>query len=281
MLLLDQGRVGGGSSSRGEGNVLRHDAPGGHAVWHELARRFPHAVRLRRKGSITLGDGLEHLEGEHLADARELEPALRPGIPGVYVEEDLQVDPLGTVRAIAATVPVREGVRVMRALPDRVQALGGEWIEAEAVVVATGADPNGPHDLDVSQRKGQLMALGPAPGLIRHKLIDARYPAEVAAVIEEALTGEVFVGSSRQDVWDVSGVDADINARMLARAVSFVPALAELPVTREWYGFRPYRPGGPFVGRRDSGVYAITGHEGAGVGLGPLHAKRLAREIAG
>ena len=59
-----------------------------------------------------------------------------------------------------------------------------------------------------------------------------------------------------------------------------LPALADLPVTRTWVGYRPYRPGGPFVGALDSGVYAINGHEGAGVGLGPLHARQLARAIA-
>ena len=133
-------------------------------------------------------------------------------------------------------------------------------------------------ELDVRPRRGQLVALGPAPGLVRHKVIDAAYPAPVAAVIEEAITGEVYVGSTRDDV----GFDpaAPHQAALLARAVHFMPALADLPVTRTWVGYRPYRPGGPFVGRLDSGVYAITGHEGAGVGLGPLHARQLARAIA-
>ena len=74
-------------------------------------------------------------------------------------------------------------------------------------------------------------------------------------------------------------LDPEVSRRMLARAVSFVPALGELPVTREWYGFRPFRREGPFVGRQASGVYAITGHEGAGVGLGPLHAQQLAAQL--
>ncbi len=151
----------------------------------------------------------------------------------------------------------------------------GERIAADVVVLARGPWETA---LGVVPRRGQLVALGPRPGLVRHKVIDAAYPAAVAAVIEEAVTGEVYVGSTRDDVGFDAG--APHQEALLARAVHFMPVLAELPVTRTWVGFRPYRSGGPFAGRLDSGVYAIGGHEGAGVGLGPLHALQLAREIA-
>ena len=132
-------------------------------------------------------------------------------------------------------------------------------------------------ELDVRPRRGQLVALGPAPGRVRHKVIDAAYPASVAAVIEEALSGEVYVGSTRDDVgFDATG---DRTAELRARAEHFMPGLADLPVTRTWVGFRPYRPGGPFVGRLDSGVWAIAGHEGAGIGGGPADARRLAQAL--
>ncbi len=274
MLLLERDAVGSGSSSKGEGNVLIADAPGGHAVWHELAERFPAAVKLRAKGSLTVGHDLAGLPGEHVAEARELEPALRPGFEGIYAEEDLQVDPLGTVRAMAATVPTRTGAEVVVAERHGVTLRDGERIAAGAVVLARGAWEA---ELGVRPRRGQIVALGPAPGLVRHKVIDAAYPAPIAAIIEEAVSGEVYVGSSRDDVgFDPAGPH---QAALLARAVHFMPALADLTVTRTWVGYRPYRPGGPFAGRLDSGVYAITGHEGAGVGLGPLHARQLARAI--
>lgn len=255
--------------------MLRADAPGGHAVWHELAARFPDAVRLRAKGSLTVGHDLAGMPGEHLPEASVIEPALRPGFEGVYVEEDLQVDPLGTIRAIAATVPTRTGAEVVAAAPHGVTLAGGERIAAGAVVLARGAWET---ELGVQPRRGQLVALGPAPGLVRHKVVDAMYPAPIAAVIEEALSGEVYVGSSRDDVGFDPG--APHERALVDRAVHFVPALADLPVTRTWVGYRPYRPDGPFAGRLPSGVYAIGGHEGAGVGLGPLHARQLARAIA-
>jgi glycine/D-amino acid oxidase-like deaminating enzyme len=261
--------------------VLRVDAPDGHAAWHALAARFPEAVKLREKGSLTLfeGDGAAALAaavgGEVVADPGEIEPALAPGLTAVLVREDLQVDPRATTQAMAAEVPVRTGAEVVRAEAAGVALADGERIAADAVVIAAGpwSAALAP-ELDVRPRRGQLVALGPAPGLVRHKLIDAAYPAPVAAVIEEALSGEVYVGSTRDDVGFDTG--APHQAALLARAARFVPALAGLPVTRTWIGFRPYRPGGPFVGRLESGVWAITGHEGAGIGNGPGDGRRLA-----
>lgn len=280
VLLLDRGELSGGTTGLGEGNVLLADAPGGHAVWHELAARFPAAVKLRAKGSLTIGDDLDGQPGEHVPEARDLEPALRPGLQGRYVAEDLQVDPRSTARAMAEEVPHRTHTEVTAAEAGGVTLADGERIAADAVVLALGPWTAAlAPELDVRPRRGQLVALGPRPGLVRHKVVDAAYPAAVAAVIEEAVTGEVYVGSTRDDVGFDPGTPHQ--AALLARAVHFMPALADLPVTRTWVGYRPYRPEGPFVGRLDSGVHAIVGHEGAGVGLGPLHALEIARELAG
>ena len=114
VLLLDRGEVSGGTTGLGEGNVLKADTPHGHAVWHELAERFPDAVRLRQKGSLTVGEDATRFEGEVIVDPHEIEPLLRPGLPpAVFVAEDLQVDPRGTARAMAAEVPVRTGAEVV------------------------------------------------------------------------------------------------------------------------------------------------------------------------
>ena len=296
MLLLDRGEVCSGTTGLGEGNVLAADAPGGHAVWHELAERFPEAVKLREKGSLTVfpepaspagtgvTDGAGELAaavgGEVVEDPAAIEPALRPGLPpAVLVAQDLQVDPRATVRAMAAEVPVRTGAEVVRVEAGGVALANGERLAASAVVLATGAWSAAlAPELDVRPRRGQLVALGPAPGLVRHKVVDATYPAPIASVIEEALGGEVYVGSTRDD----AGFDpaAPHTVALRERAARWMPALADLPLTRTWTGFRPYRPGGPFVGRLDSGVWAIAGHEGYGIGRGPLDGRRLAQAIA-
>jgi glycine/D-amino acid oxidase-like deaminating enzyme len=279
VLLLDRGEVSGATTGLGEGNVLRADAPDGHAAWLELAARFPEAVNLRAKGSLTVYEGEPKAEGELVEEPHRIEPALRPGLTGIYVEEDLQVDPRSAARAMAAEVPVRTSAEVVGALADGVELRDGERIAAEAVVIAAGPWSSAlAPELDVRPRRGQLVALRAEPGLVRHKVIDGAYPAPIAAVIEEAADGDVWVGSSRDDAGFDPG--APHEAALIARAATFMPRLAELPVARTWVGFRPYRPGGPFVGRLDSGVWAITGHEGAGIGNGPVDGRRLAQRLS-
>ena len=58
---------------------------------------------------------------------------------------------------------------------------------------------------------------------------------------------------------------------MTCAVSELVPLVSVTPVA--------VRATGPFVGRLDSGVYAITGHEGAGIGRGPADAVALARQL--
>ena len=103
MLLLDRGAVAGGTTGVGEGNVLVCDKrPGaerelaldGRDLWLELDERFP-AARVTRKGALLL----DHPDG---SPAPELEPELAPGLQVLREPDDLQVDPAGFTRALAA-----------------------------------------------------------------------------------------------------------------------------------------------------------------------------------
>jgi glycine/D-amino acid oxidase-like deaminating enzyme len=299
VLLLDRGTVSSGTTGLGEGNVLLADktpeelplARAGRAVWDDLAARFPGAVRIRRKGALVLFEDetapafAARLgpDAEVVADPQAVEPALAPGLPpAVLVPGDSQVDPRGTARAMAAEVPVREHATVAALDPHGVTLDSGERIAADAVALCAGPWSAAlARELDVRPRKGQLVALGPAPRLVVHKCFEASYLAlsGIAAVVEEALSGEVYAGSSRADVGFDTTVDPAVTQALHDRAARWFPALAGLPRTRAWAGLRPYRPGGIFCGRLDSGVYACTGHEGSGVGLGPVTGRRLAQFI--
>jgi glycine/D-amino acid oxidase-like deaminating enzyme len=69
---------------------------------------------------------------------------------------------------------------------------------------------------------------------------------------------------------------------MVERAARFVPRVADLPVRRAWSGFRPWLPDGlPAIGQVAEGVWTSTGHEGSGVGLGPISGALLADAISG
>jgi glycine/D-amino acid oxidase-like deaminating enzyme len=286
VLLLDRGAVSSGTTGLGEGNVLvcdkrpgpeRELATKGRDLWLELGERFP-AARVARKGSLVLGDG---------DDATQLEPALAPGTTARHDPDDLQVDPRGLARALAAEVPVREGAEVEAVAPGNVTLRGGERLTCEHVVVATGPWARELTGLPVEPRKGQLVALAAPRGLIRHKLLEAAYldsiagERTVAAVIEQTLDGdEVLVGSSRERVGFDATVRDQVTNAMLDRAARFVPALRDLPVKRAWCGFRAWLPDGlPAVGPLTDRVWTTTGHEGAGVALGPITGRLLAQLI--
>jgi glycine/D-amino acid oxidase-like deaminating enzyme len=293
VLVLDRAGVSEGTTGRGEGNVLVSDKlPGverdmtvlGRDLWGELGRRFA-AARVTRKGALLL----DHPVGE---DVGGLEPALAAGVRCVREPGDLQVDPAGLARAMLASLPVRTGETVVAADMGSVTMASGERLEARHVVVATGPWAGALTGLPVQPRKGQLVALGAPPGLIRHKLIEAAYidaaasgvPGRmIASVIEQTLDGdEVLVGSSRERVGFDEHVSEELTRAMIARAARFVPALAELPVRRAWCGFRPWLPDGlPAVGALDGGVWTSCGHEGSGVALGPISGLLLAQLITG
>ena len=293
VLLLDRGAVSGGTTGVGEGNVLVCDKPPGperelallgRDLWVELGERFP-AARVTRKGALLL----DHPDG---AEEAQLEPALAAGVRVLREPDDLQVDPGGMTRALAAELPVREGAAVASVEQGSVTLEDGERLACEHVVLATGPWAAALTGLPVEPRKGQLVALAAPPGMIRHKLIEAAYVDAVAAgdeglalavVVEQTLDGdEVLVGSSRERVGFEPTVREEVTQAMLERAARFVPGLRELEITRSWCGFRPWLPDGlPAVGPLRPGVWTSTGHEGAGVCHGPISGLLLAQMICG
>lgn len=293
VLVLERSAVAEGTTGVGEGNVLVCDKPPGperelallgRELWVELGERFP-AARVTRKGALLL----DHPDGSETAG---LEPALAPGVRVLDEPRDLQVDPGGFTRALAAELQVREGAAVASVTKGSVTLDDGERLACEHVVVATGPWAAALTGLPVEPRKGQLVALAAPRGLVSHKLIEAAYMDAVAAgdkglavavVVEETLDGdEVLVGSSRERVGFDPAVREDVTRAMLERAAGFVPALSKLPVTRSWCGFRPWLPDGlPAVGTLRPGVWTSTGHEGAGVCLGPISGLLLAQMICG
>ena len=68
------------------------------------------------------------------------------------------------------------------------------------------------------------------------------------------------------------------------RAATLVPDVAGLTPDSTWVGFRPWLPDGlPAIGASQTaaGLWIGTGHEGAGIQLGPMTGRLLAEAIAG
>jgi sarcosine oxidase subunit beta len=71
---------------------------------------------------------------------------------------------------------------------------------------------------------------------------------------------------------------------ILSHAARLVPAVRRLRVLRVWAGLRPYTPDGePLLGPAPgvTGLVLATGHDGSGIGLGPLSARIVAALLTG
>jgi D-hydroxyproline dehydrogenase subunit beta len=107
---------------------------------------------------------------------------------------------------------------------------------------------------------------------------------EVTTVVETTWDGDVLVGSSRERRGFDTSVDAAVTAAMVARAARLFPRLAGLRHGAAWAGLRPWLPDHlPAIGPSAAapGLWVATGHEGAGVALGPLTGRLVAQAYCG
>ena len=108
--------------------------------------------------------------------------------------------------------------------------------------------------------------------------------ASVAFNMQPRVTGQVLIGSSREFVGPVPGIDRGMVARMLTRAMTFTPRLRELRTIRTWTAFRPAtRDKLPYIGRApgSANVWAAAGHEGLGITTALGTGAMLADLVAG
>ena len=240
-------------------------------------------------------------------ELRELEPELTGPVYGASLfPGDLQCDPRGIARALArvaaaAGATVRTSCAVAAVDGGGVRLATGKRVAADAVVIAAGpwsaplaAGAGLP--LPLEPRKGQLVRLAapaPAPDLVRHKVVDGSYLASVASadagpqlstVVETTFDGDVLVGSSRERRGFDTSVDPELSTALVRRAAALFPRLGRLPLRDAWAGLRPWLPDGlPAIGpsRRVPGLWLATGHEGAGVALGPVTGRLVAQLYTG
>lgn len=282
------------------------------ALWAERAPSLPKGVEKEARGTLWVaadGDEMEHVRAKaslyasrglaaevlDAAGVAEAEPSLRPGLAGgLRVPDDRVLYPPAAARFLLETALGR-GARLVadraEAVASRRVRCGGRWLEADAVVVAAGGrSPELVPGLPVTPRKGHLVITDRCPGFLRHQAIELGYlrsahtmtTESVAFNVQPRATGQVLVGSSRELVgWDDS-VNRALVAKMLRRAVGYMPGLAALPAIRTWVGFRPATPDSlPLVGPWEDGLFVATGHEGLGVTTAPATGRLVADLLLG
>jgi glycine/D-amino acid oxidase-like deaminating enzyme len=239
---------------------------------------------------------------------RGLEPNLAHDLAGaVYYLDEAQVDAraatlalLDAAQGFGATLQADTeviGIRVdAGGRAAAVMTKQGD-IPAGAVVCAAGVWSNeivrtAGIDLPVRPRKGHILVTARVPSLIAHPVLEGSYAAsvksaaeslQVALVAEMTSGGTMLLGSSREFVGFDRSVSPAVVQAIAARAVRFLPGLAQSSIIRSYAGLRPWSPDHrPLVGPVETvpGLYLAVGHEGAGIGLAPVTGRLIADWIA-
>jgi glycine/D-amino acid oxidase-like deaminating enzyme len=264
-----------------------------------IARDEAEATLLRHKQARLSGAGIaaQWLSGGEVESA---EPALRLGLAaGLCVGSDAAVYAPAVAADLVAQACEQHGARLL--MPCRVKAVhaggvvldDGSTLAAGAVVVAAGPQtaqllP----DLPLIPRKGHLVITDRAPlARLSHQVVEVGYGASahgggdsVAFNVQPRPTGQLLIGSSRQPGRRDAALDPQMLARLCARAMDFMPALASARLLRAWTGIRPGTPDGrPYIGRWPAlpGVWVAAGHEGLGVTTALGTARLLVEQMLG
>jgi D-hydroxyproline dehydrogenase subunit beta len=320
--LVDASVVGGGATAAGMGHLAVMDDSEAlfaltrysQELWEAMRDDLPAQIEFDTCGSLWVaaddeemqevyrkqrfyesrGLPVEVLDSAALAQA---EPNLRRGFAGgLRMLSDRVVYPPTAARwladkAAALGATVTAGVAVTEIAGNTVQLSDGGSISAGVTVNATGAaaaklTPG----FEVRPRKGHLVITDRYPGFVNHQLIELGYLKSVAAAGAESVafnvqprrTGQLLIGSSRQYDDASREVNADILAKMVRRALFYMPDLARLSAIRTWTGFRAATPDklpliGPVPG--SDGLYLATGHEGLGITTAMGTAELLVDEV--
>ena len=227
------------------------------------------------------------IEAWDTADVRVREPALATRVRGaMFVGADHWLSSQRLVMAyaqaaVAAGVVLRSGTSVSRVIVEDGRAHGvvadGDRWEADAVLLATGAWTGAlaasfGARLRVEPARGQMLALAHVPPVLNH----AVHADDVYLVPRPS--GELLIGATVERVGFQRAVTAEGISGLLAAAIGLVPSLASLPISRTWYGFRPWAPDGlPILGPWPDveGLWVATAHFRSGILLAPITARLM------
>ena len=121
-------------------------------------------------------------------------------------------------------------------------------------------------------------------GSYLHAVLSGEAGLQVSTVVETTWDGDVLVGSSRERRGFDTSVDDSVSDALVATAARIAPGLVELERIDAWAGLRPWLPDNlPAIGESSArkGLWIATGHEGAGVALGPVTGRLIAQLYCG
>ncbi|AOK61698.1 D-amino-acid oxidase [Burkholderia ubonensis] len=319
VLVLDD--ASGGATAAGMGHLVAMDDNAAELalshfsieLWRGLSGAMPEACAYRNCGTLWLAADSNEMDLARTKQATlaaygvagelidsgvlsSLEPMLRPGLGGALrIPGDGILYAPVTANWLLQRVPgiVLRRDKAVAVDGPSVTLANGDVLRAERVVVANGvAARTLLPELPLRPKKGHLLITDRYPGQVSHQLVELGYAASahasdgtsVAFNVQPRPTGQLLIGSSRQFDTEDPRVEPPVLARMLRRAVGYLPALADLNGIRSWTGFRAASPDGlPLLGEHPArpGVWLAVGHEGLGVTTAPGSARLVAAQMFG
>jgi D-amino-acid dehydrogenase len=245
----------------------------------------------RRAAAPEIGEVAE-LSG---ADAQRLFPPLRADAAAVYIGGAARVDGRKLAAALASAAVrqgavVRDGEARLAVGRGRVAGvrIGGELIEGDAVIAATGAwtgpflQPAG-LAVPVQAQRGQIMHISLG------EVDTSRWPVVLPGASGHYLVafddGRIVAGATRETG---AGLDYRVTpaglAEILEQALAVAPGLADGTYLETRVGFRPMGPDirpllGPVPGL--DGLVVATGLGASGLTMGPLAGSLAAQAALG
>jgi glycine oxidase ThiO len=198
----------------------------------------------------------------------------------LWLPEDGQVNNRKLAQALitaarSLSIKILEGVTVYAIARDRdrvthLETSAGK-LQSDRYVLATGAWTRSLMPLPINPIKGQMLSVFDRD----RKLQRVIYASNCYIVPRQ--DGTIVIGATVEDRGFAEGNTAAGIAQLLNSAISVYPAIADMPITETWWGFRPHAPNEiPILGTSDyENLILATGHYRNGILFAPITAKWL------
>ncbi len=183
------------------------------------------------------------------------------------------------VAARSLSIKILEGTSVYAIARERERVTHLETsdgkIQSDRYVLATGAWTRSLLPLPIKPIKGQMLSVFDSD----HRLQRVIYAPSCYIVPRQ--DGTIVIGATVEDCGFSQGNTAAGIAQLLNNAINIYPAIAAMPITETWWGFRPHAPQEvPLIGKSDyENLILATGHYRNGILFAPLTAQLVAKAI--
>lgn len=246
----------------------------------------------------------------------KIEPFLSKEILGsTYCRFDGSINPIALTLAFAETA-IKSGINFYQSteiedfIYENKHIVGvisnkQEKFFAEKIVLAAGIYSNKilskiNIQLPIKPRRGQVIVSEPIASLLNHAILSGRYLAAklypeilqdltnplnemgIGLVIEQAKSGNLLIGSTREFVGENKEVTFKGIEYILKHATSIIPSLKDINVIRTFSGLRPYTIDGlPIISKLTpyDNLIVATGHEGDGITLSAITGKLVKQMV--